>query len=88
MMGICIFPLLCTVVLSVSSVSSDRIVKGIIVNTAVKTAKVDEQKTNIYNILLINMLIFNEQRVPKITFVLVLTYDLKLHLFVILTAIG
>jgi hypothetical protein len=41
--------------LTVSSVSSDSIVKGIIVNTAVKTAKVDEQKTNIYNILLINM---------------------------------
>jgi hypothetical protein len=34
--------------LTVSSVSSDRIVKGIIddiVNTAVKTAEVDEQKT-------------------------------------------
>jgi hypothetical protein len=31
--------------LTVSSVSSDNIVKGIIVNTAVKTAKVDEQKT-------------------------------------------
>ena len=34
--------------LTVSSVSSDSIVKGIIddiVNTAVKTAKVDEQKT-------------------------------------------
>ena len=44
--------------LTVSSVSSDSIVKGIIDdinNTAVKTAKVDEQKTNIYNILLINM---------------------------------
>ena len=44
--------------LTVSSVSSDRIVKGIIddiVNTAVKTAEVDEQKKqNIYNILLIN----------------------------------
>ena len=38
--------------------SSDSIVKGIIddiVNTAVKTAEVDEQKKNIYNILLINM---------------------------------
>ena len=39
--------------------SSDSIVKGIIddiINTAVKTAEVDEQKTNfIYNILLINM---------------------------------
>jgi hypothetical protein len=34
------------------------------------------------------LLIFNEQRVPKITFVLVLTYYVKLHLFVILTAIG
>jgi hypothetical protein len=33
------------------------------------------------------LLIFNEQRVPKITFVLVLTYYVKLHLFVILTAI-
>jgi hypothetical protein len=33
-------------------------------------------------------LIFNEQRVPKITFVLVLTYYVKPHLFVILTAIG
>ena len=34
-------------------------------------------------------LIFNEQRVPKFTFVLVLTYLLrKPHLFVILTAIG
>ena len=31
--------------LTVSSVSSDNIVKGIIVNTAVKTAKVDEKKT-------------------------------------------
>ena len=31
--------------LTVSSVSSDSIVKGIIVNTAVKTAEVDEQKT-------------------------------------------
>jgi hypothetical protein len=42
--------------LTVSSVSSDSIVKGIIddiVNTAVKTAEVDKQ--NIYNILLINM---------------------------------
>jgi hypothetical protein len=39
-------------------VSSDSIVKGIIddiVNTAVKTAEVDEQKKNISNILLINM---------------------------------
>ena len=33
------------------------------------------------------LLIFNE-RVPKITFVLVLTYYVKLHLFVILTSIG
>jgi hypothetical protein len=33
-------------------------------------------------------LIFNEQRVPKITFVLVLTYYVKPHLFVILTVIG
>jgi hypothetical protein len=33
------------------------------------------------------LLIFNE-RVPKITFVLVLTYYIKPHLFVILTAIG
>ena len=46
--------------LTVSSVSSDSIVKGIIddiINTAVKTAEVDEQKKkkNIYNILLINM---------------------------------
>ena len=44
--------------LTVSSVSSDSIAKGIIddiVNTAVKTAEVDEQKQNIYNILLINM---------------------------------
>ena len=41
--------------LPVSSVSSDSIVKGIIVNTAVKSAEVDEQKTNIYKILLINM---------------------------------
>ena len=44
--------------LTVSSVSSDSIVKGIIddiINTAVKTAEVDEQKQNIYNILLINM---------------------------------
>ena len=45
--------------LTVSSVSSDSIVKGIIddiINTAVKTAEVDEQKTkNIYNIVLINM---------------------------------
>ena len=45
--------------LTVSPVSSDRIVKGIIddiINTALKTAEVDEQKKpNIYNILLINM---------------------------------
>jgi hypothetical protein len=44
--------------LTVSSVSNDSIVKGIIddiIKTAVKTAEVDEQKTNIYNILLINM---------------------------------
>jgi hypothetical protein len=34
------------------------------------------------------LLIFNEQHVPKITFVLVLTYYVKPHLFVILTAIG
>ena len=34
------------------------------------------------------LLIFNEQSVPKITFVLVLTYYVKPHLFVILTAIG
>ena len=31
--------------LTVSYVSSDSIVKGIIINTAVKTAEVDEQKT-------------------------------------------
>jgi hypothetical protein len=31
---------------------------------------------------------FSEQRVPKITFVLVLTYYVKPHLFVILTAFG
>ena len=45
--------------LTISSVSSDSIVKGIIddiINTAVKTAEVDKQKKqNIYNILLINM---------------------------------
>jgi hypothetical protein len=44
--------------LTVSSVSSDSIVKGIIddiIKTAVKTAEVDKQKQNIYNILLINM---------------------------------
>ena len=44
--------------LTVSSVSSDSIVKGIIdiIKSAVKTAEVDEQKKkNIYNILLINM---------------------------------
>ena len=44
--------------LTVSSVSSDSIVKGIIddiVNTAVKTAEVESKKLNIYNILLINM---------------------------------
>ena len=38
--------------LTISSVSSDSIVKGIIddiINTAVKTAEVDEQKQNIYN---------------------------------------
>jgi hypothetical protein len=34
------------------------------------------------------LLIFNEQRVPKFIFVLVLTYYVKPHLFVILTAIG
>ena len=44
--------------LTVSSVSGDSIVNRIIddiINTAVKTAEVDEQKPNIYNILLINM---------------------------------
>ena len=45
--------------LTVSSVSSDSIVKGIIydiINMAVKTAEVDEQKTKyFYDILLINM---------------------------------
>ena len=44
--------------MTVSSVSSDSIVKGIIddiIKTAVKTAEVDKQKNNIYNILLINM---------------------------------
>ena len=44
--------------LTVSSVSSDSIVKGIIddiINTAVKTAEVDEQKTKYLQILLINM---------------------------------
>jgi hypothetical protein len=44
--------------LTVSSVSSDSIVTGIIddiIKTAVKTAEVDKQKNNIYNILLINM---------------------------------
>ena len=45
--------------LTVSSVSSDSIVKGIIediIKTAVKTAEVEEQKKKyIYNILLINM---------------------------------
>ena len=34
------------------------------------------------------LLIFNEQCVPKITFVLALTYYVKPHLFVILTVIG
>jgi hypothetical protein len=44
--------------LTVSSVSSDSIVKGIIddiINTTVNTAEADKQKTIIYNILLINM---------------------------------
>jgi hypothetical protein len=44
--------------LTVHSVSSDSIVKRIIddiINTAVKTAEVDKQNLNIYNILLINM---------------------------------
>ena len=45
--------------LTVSSVSSDSIVKGIIydiINMAVKTAEVHEQKTKyFYDILLINM---------------------------------
>jgi hypothetical protein len=44
--------------LTVSSVSSNSIVKGIIddiIKTAVKTAEIDEQKKNIYKILLINM---------------------------------
>ena len=39
--------------LTVSSVSSDSIVKGIIddiINTAVKTAEVDEQKNKIFTI--------------------------------------
>jgi hypothetical protein len=34
------------------------------------------------------LFIFNEQRVPKFTFVLVLTYYVNPHLFVILTVIG
>ena len=34
------------------------------------------------------LLIFNKQRVPKFTFLLVLTYYVNLHLFVILAAIG
>jgi hypothetical protein len=45
MMRICIFPLHCC---TLYSVSSDSIVKGIIddiINTAVKTAEIDEQKT-------------------------------------------
>jgi hypothetical protein len=57
--------------LTVSSVSSDSIVKGIIddiINTAVKTAEVNEQKTK----YLQHFIIFNEQRVPKFNFVLVL----------------
>ena len=44
--------------LTVSSVSSDSIVKGIIddiINTAVKMPKSTSKKQNIYNILLINM---------------------------------
>jgi ferredoxin-fold anticodon binding domain-containing protein len=44
--------------LTVSSVSSDSIVKGIIddiINTAVKLPKSRSKKQNIYNILLINM---------------------------------
>jgi hypothetical protein len=56
-------------------VSSDSIVKEItddIINTAVKTAEVDEQKTNSVARLFMFLLIFNEQRVPKFTFALVL----------------
>jgi hypothetical protein len=41
-----------------------------------------------YAHLFMFLLIFNEQRVPKFTFALVLTYYVKPHLFVILTAIG
>jgi urease alpha subunit len=66
--------------LTVSSVSSDSIVIGIIddiINTSVKTAEVDKQKTKYLQHFINN----NEQRVPKFflsylefTFVLVLTY--------------
>jgi hypothetical protein len=62
--------------LTVSSVSSDSIVKGIIddiIKTAVKTAEVDEQKTK-YLQHFINKHSCNEQCVPKFAFVLVLTY--------------
>jgi hypothetical protein len=59
-------------------VSSDSIVKGIIddiIKTAVKTAEVDEQKAKRkHESLFMFLLIFNEQRVPKFTFVLVFTY--------------
>jgi hypothetical protein len=54
MMGICIFPLHCCSILTfltVSSVSSDSIVKWIIddiIKTAVKTAEVQDQKTKYF----------------------------------------
>jgi Ca2+/Na+ antiporter len=70
--------------LTVSSVSSDSIVKEIIddiVNTAVKTAEVIEFSVALLCLvacLFMFLLIFNEQRVPKFTFVLVLTYYVNL----------
>jgi hypothetical protein len=57
-------------------VSSDSIVKGIIddiINTAVKTAEIDEQKTKyLQHFINKHDTIVSEQRVLKFTFVLVL----------------
>jgi hypothetical protein len=59
-------------------VSSDSLVKGIIddiINMAVKTA--EGSALALSSTLFMFLLIFNEQRVPKFTFILVLTYYVK-----------
>jgi hypothetical protein len=73
--------------LTVASVSSDSIVKGIIddiINTAVETAEVDEQKTK-YLQHFINK---DDTMCSQIYFRFSSYLLRKPHLFVILTAIG